>query len=108
MTSSLVRRTAGALSLVAVLWINASRVSAQVDFGRDVLPILSDKCFFWHGPDAKARKAALRLDMKDGLYRTRDGVTVVDPGKSSESELVRRISSKDDDERMPPPGSNRK
>src|SRR5207249_1312168 len=74
-----------------------------VDFNRDVLPILSNHCFQCHGPDAAARKAKLRLDTKDGAFRVRDGVTVIVPGKSADSELYRRVSSHDDTEVMPTP-----
>jgi hypothetical protein len=77
------------------------------DFGRDVLPILSDKCFHCHGPDAKARKAGLRLDTKEGAFRVKDGVSVIAPGKSTKSELVRRIVSEDETEKMPPPEAKR-
>src|SRR4030095_1439966 len=81
--------------------------AASVDFARDVLPVLSDACFACHGPDEKKREAKLRLDTKEGLYRTLEGVTVVAPGKPDESDLVTRISSKDRDEIMPPPKANR-
>ncbi len=70
------------------------------DFGREVLPILSDHCFACHGPDAKARKANLRLDNKAGA-------AAVIAGKSTESELFARVASKDPDEVMPPPKSKR-
>ena len=79
----------------------------QVDFARDVLPILSDKCFHCHGPDEAGRKGKLRLDTKDGALRERNGLAAVVPGKSGESELIRRITSKDADEVMPPPSANR-
>ena len=79
---------------------------AEVDFGRDILPILSDSCFRCHGPDQKARKAGLRLDTKEGAFRADKKTTVIVPGKSSQSELIRRITSKDEDEVMPPPDSN--
>jgi hypothetical protein len=75
--------------------------SAAVDFNRDVLPILSDKCFLCHGPDAKTRKAELRLDRKE------DALREVVPGKSAESELILRIASDNPEERMPPPKSGR-
>jgi hypothetical protein len=76
----------------------------KVDFGRDVLPILSSHCFKCHGPDANARRAKLRLDTADGALRTRDAVIV--PGSSAKSELMRRVGSSDIEERMPPPSSN--
>jgi hypothetical protein len=72
-----------------------------VRFSRDILPILSENCFQCHGPDDKARKAKLRLDTQEGAR------AVIVPGKSAESELVRRITSDDPDERMPPPRTNR-
>ncbi|HEY7157679.1 MAG TPA: PSD1 and planctomycete cytochrome C domain-containing protein [Gemmataceae bacterium] len=80
--------------------------SAPIVFGRDVLPILSDNCFLCHGPDARKRKADLRLDTKEGALRRDDPVIV--PGKSGDSELFRRIASDDPGEIMPPPKANRK
>ncbi|MBI1903669.1 MAG: PSD1 domain-containing protein [Planctomycetia bacterium] len=103
-----------ALPLALALFGNAGLGAADdlakspVDFNRDVRPILSDNCFKCHGPDENVRQVELRLDAKEGLFRTKDGVTVVAPGKSGESELVRRITSTDDGERMPPPDSDRK
>ncbi len=79
----------------------------DVDFGREVQPILSDACYHCHGPDEKSRKAELRLDTKEGLFRTKDGVTVVVPGKLEDSDLAVRIASTDPDEQMPPPKSHR-
>jgi hypothetical protein len=93
--------------LVHIFTIPVIASAAPVDFARDVLPILSDACFACHGPDEKKREAKLRLDTKEGLYRTEDGVTVVAPGKPDDSDLVVRISSKDRDEVMPPPKANR-
>jgi hypothetical protein len=75
-----------------------------VRFGIDVLPILSDACFHCHGPDPKHREADLRLDDRDAALK--HGAFV--PGKSRESEIIRRMTSTDPDEQMPPPDSNRK
>ncbi|HWA98001.1 MAG TPA: PSD1 and planctomycete cytochrome C domain-containing protein [Pirellulales bacterium] len=75
-----------------------------VDFDRDVRPILSDKCFFCHGPDAKHREADLRLDDRDAAVAS--GAIV--PGRAAESKLVARIAATDPDELMPPPASNKK
>jgi len=80
--------------------------TGPVDFSRDVLPILSQNCFTCHGPDPKTRKADLRLDVKEGALRVADPVII--PGKSSESELILRITSHDPDEVMPPPKSGKK
>jgi hypothetical protein len=95
------------LLLLTVALGCASRLTAaDVSFSRDVLPILSDHCYACHGPDAKARKADLRLDKKDDALRKESPVIV--PGKSGESELVRRITADDDSELMPPPRFKRK
>ena len=63
-------------------------------------PILADRCFLCHGPDAGKRKADLRLDVPESAYK----VAVV-PGKPAESELMRRITASDHT-RMPPKKSN--
>ncbi len=78
---------------------------AAVDYGRDILPILSDKCYHCHGPDEKARKGKLRFDTKEGAFRTNKPVII--PGKAGESELVSRITTTNLDDQMPPPDSNR-
>jgi hypothetical protein len=100
-------RTPAAL-LLALAAIPARAADPPVDFGRDVLPILSDYCFACHGPDEKARKARLRLDTREGAFRERNGITVVAPGKPAESELVARVTSTDPDMVMPPPSLKRK
>ena len=84
----------------------SAAVADPVDFGRDILPILSDKCYQCHGPDPGTRKADLRLDVKEEALRAEAPVIV--PGKSDESELIFRITSEDESEVMPPPDSNRK
>lgn len=99
--------TGGSIFVSVCLAVSPLGAAERVDFRRDILPILSDKCFHCHGPDAETRAADLRLDTKDGLYRRHDDVTVVAPGKSAESELIRRIVSTDTDEMMPPPAANR-
>src|SRR5439155_13487080 len=98
--------------VVGLSWLSevmaATGQRSTVDFNRDIRPILSDNCYQCHGPDEKARKAKLRLDIKEGAFRVKDGKTVIIPGKSAESELIRRITNTDPDEVMPPPKSNRK
>jgi mono/diheme cytochrome c family protein len=100
--------------LVAALFPPETTFSAasvdveRLNFGRDILPILSDNCYQCHGPDEQARKAKLRFDTKEGAFRIKDGKAVIAPGKSSESELIRRITSTDPDDVMPPPKSNRR
>ena len=74
----------------------------NVDFKRDILPILAGKCYVCHGPDPSTRKAGLRLDQRDtALSKTRSGAVAIVPGKTDSSELVRRIRAHED-ERMPP------
>jgi hypothetical protein len=91
-----------------VLFLAQACAWAAVNFDREIRPILSDACYHCHGPDEKARKAKLRLDTKDGAFQLHDGKAVIAAGKSVESELFKRITSTDADEKMPPPDSNRK
>ena len=85
----------------------ASPAAARVDFDRAIRPLLSDRCFRCHGPDAGKRKAELRLDVRDGMFKKLDdGWAVVKPRDPARSELVRRTSSEDVEEMMPPPDSN--
>jgi hypothetical protein len=73
------------------------------DFTKEVRPILSRYCFKCHGPDDKARKAELRLDGRDSaLAPAESGAPAIVPGKPEKSEMVARIFSTDDEERMPP------
>ena len=72
--------------------------AAELDFARDIRPLLSDKCYNCHGPDKKARKAKLRLD---------DRVAVLEAGVLSDGEMLKRLTSDDPEERMPPVKSNR-
>lgn len=81
---------------------------AAIDFNRDIRPILSENCYFCHGPDRNKRKADLRLDTRDGLFSTHDSRQTIVPGKVGQSELFRRITAADPDERMPDPKSNKK
>ncbi|HND53427.1 MAG TPA: DUF1549 domain-containing protein, partial [Pirellulaceae bacterium] len=75
-----------------------------LEYNRDVRPILSDKCFRCHGPDAQSRRAELRLDQRESAVAPRDGrAAAVVPGKPDASELIARITSPDAERRMPPP-----
>jgi mono/diheme cytochrome c family protein len=86
----------------------AAAAEPPVDFNRQVLPILSDNCFACHGPDAKTRKARLRLDTREGAFaELRSGDRAVVPGKPDESALVERITAADDHLVMPPPESGK-
>src|SRR5439155_18327030 len=76
-------------------------------FNRDIRPILSNNCFFCHGPDEKKREAKLRLDERASATADHDGVRAIVPGKPDESELLARMLSQDRDEVMPPPKSKK-
>ncbi len=81
---------------------------AQIDYGRYIRPILSNVCFRCHGPDAETRQAGLRFDVREvALAALESGNVAIVPGKSEESELVRRILSTDADMVMPPPDGNK-
>jgi len=83
--------------------------AGEVDFNFQVRPLLSDRCFKCHGPDEKARKKKLRLDLREGMFRKLDdGFAVVRPGNTNKSELIRRIFATDPDDQMPPPDSQLK
>lgn len=81
----------------------------KIDFSRDIRPILSNNCFKCHGFDEKQRQAGLRLDVQEGFSATLEsGAVAVVPGKSAESELVKRITHADPAEKMPPETSGKK
>jgi hypothetical protein len=82
--------------------IAAAEPAGEISFNRDVRPILSDHCFPCHGPDAAERKANLRLDTEAGGLADLGEHRAIVPGDIKASEVVRRITAADPDERMPP------
>lgn len=85
---------------------NASRegIPATISYNYDVRPILSDKCFNCHGPDAQKREAGLRLDIAEEAYKAlqdHPGKHAIVPGNPDLSELIVRVSSKDTSLQMP-------
>jgi hypothetical protein len=81
---------------------------SKIDFNRQIRPILSAKCFRCHGPDSGQRQAGLRLDRPDvATHELDSGATAIVPSDPDHSELVRRIDSDDESERMPPPSSQK-
>jgi Protein of unknown function (DUF1553)/Protein of unknown function (DUF1549)/Planctomycete cytochrome C/Concanavalin A-like lectin/glucanases superfamily len=109
--------------LGAAVWLSACNRSAdlpadvvaatktlpdKVDYNLHVKPILSDRCFACHGPDANKQQAGLRLDIAENAYAAlkESGHTAIKPGDTGGSELVHRITSTDPDEVMPTPKSN--
>ena len=86
-----------------------SRAAESVSFGRQILPILSDRCFNCHGPDEGTRKGGLRLDIRaEALKPAKSGEPAIVPGAPDASEMVRRLFTHDADDAMPPPDSPKK
>ena len=96
------------LVLILVLPLNSHADNDQsLNFNQDIRPILSDKCFRCHGPDATHRKADLRLDEETDAKRVRESYQVIKPMDPKGSALVDRIVSEEPEEQMPPPESNK-
>ncbi len=89
------------LSTIALAFIVHHSLADEVDFAGDIRPIISENCSFCHGPDEATREADLRLDTPEGVW------SVLEKNHSDQSELLRRITTDDADELMPPPDSNR-
>ena len=99
-----------ALAAALVVSLPAFGVESQeVDFSRDVLPILSANCFVCHGRDASTRKAKLRLDLREQATARRGSpaITPIVPGQPDASEVLARVTAADEDERMPPADKGR-
>lgn len=94
--------TANFLAPVAVA------AGGDLEFNRDIRPILSDHCFACHGFDSKTRKAGLRLDLAEEAYKADDkGFAAISPGKIEQSTLWQRINATDPDDVMPPPSTHK-
>jgi len=101
-------RTLSLSACVVVCMLSASLCAApaakgRIEYNRDIRPLLSDTCFSCHGPDKKALKAKLRLDIREVAIEKR----AIVPGKPDESELVKRIFTADKDDLMPPPETHK-
>ncbi|MDB2499483.1 PSD1 and planctomycete cytochrome C domain-containing protein [bacterium] len=75
----------------------------EVDFNRHIRPILSNNCYFCHGPDEATREGDLRLDIREDAIEAFAFV----PGDTEDGELLLRVFSEDPDEMMPEPSSNK-
>jgi len=100
------------LGLISTIFLNCStdRTTGQdITYNTHIRPILSDKCFKCHGPDANKRKSGYRLDTEEGAfaalkdYKDKYGIVANHPEKS---DVYLRITSTDPDYMMPPPESN--
>ncbi len=86
----------------------AARPQGTIRYGRDVRPILSDRCFLCHGTDAAKRAANLRLDsFADATRDLGDGFAAIVPGDPDASMLFERITANDPHDIMPPPEANK-
>src|SRR6478609_8196321 len=107
-----------ALLLVTIVsWLACMRTNTndghgmpdKVSYNFHIRPILSDKCFKCHGPDANKREAGLRLDKQENAYaplRETKGAFAIVPGNPQASEMYKRISSEDSSYQMPTPESH--
>ncbi|CAK9045549.1 Uncharacterized protein SCF082_LOCUS25734 [Durusdinium trenchii] len=96
------------LSAICLLSLWPAGVEAEeIDFRRDIRPLLSNTCFECHGPDEGNREAELRLDLQDDAFADRGGYAAFVAGDVEASEALRRITSEDEFERMPPPEAAR-
>ena len=91
------------LAPLLLLWATAAESVTPVEFHRDIKPILVRRCVACHGPEKQ--KAGLRLDRKaDAMRGGESGKPVILPGKADKSPLLQRLTTHDEDERMPPKG----
>ena len=98
-----------AFVLAALLAPALAPAAEEIDFARDIRPILSDNCFACHGPDPKSLKGDLRLDLRETAVLTnKDGRTAIVPGSPDKSEFIRRIHLDDPEKGMPPADSHKK
>ena len=88
--------------LTLIAFASLSHAAEKISYAREILPILSDKCFFCHGPDKEKQEADLRLDIREDAIKA----LAWDPKNPSESEALIRIFSSDRKEVMPPPKSH--
>jgi len=107
---------ARALFAMAIAWQSACALTSaamganptdKVGFNSQVRTILSNNCFYCHGPDEKHREAKLRLDVREDALRDLGGYAAIVPGKPDESELIKRITTHEEDDVMPPVKSNK-
>jgi hypothetical protein len=101
------RRWYWSVCLVCTLFCDGGAIllsaAKRIDFNREVRPLLSDKCFYCHGPDGKHREAGLRLDV--GAAAKKEAIV---PGNADASPLIERIFTHESDELMPPPESGKR
>lgn len=85
----------------------AASVPEKISFNHHVRPILSENCFYCHGPDENTQEAGLRLDLREAATEDLGGYSAIVPGDAEDSEIWYRILSDDPADVMPPPESHR-
>ncbi|MCA9000092.1 MAG: hypothetical protein KDA80_24050, partial [Planctomycetaceae bacterium] len=98
------------LSLTAFLVLppgTALQAEDRINFARDIRPILSANCYQCHGADDASREADLRLDVRKAAIEKQGESAAIVPGDPLASDMVRRITSEDDDIIMPPKDSGK-
>lgn len=104
MTTACIHRNTVTIFLLAIsLSLATAKSPPKVSYNRDIRPVLSDNCFYCHGPDQNKRKAKLRMDVRDEALAKEAFV----PGKPDVSELILRITTTNPDDLMPPPESHK-
>ena len=102
-----IKVTASAAMLV-VSFMNSSfadsNATVNVDFSRQIRPILAKQCFSCHGPDKQESGVALH-EFSKAISESDSGGKPIVPGDLKASEIIRRIASDDPDVRMPPEGT---
>ncbi len=94
--------------VIFVCQVATAETNERVDFNSQIRPLLSDNCFFCHGPDATHREGGLRLDQAETAFAAGDsGLVAIVPGKPEESEVLQRVLSGDPDMLMPKPESGK-
>lgn len=89
------------ITVGVLVFLGAAVVRAQVDFDRDVRPILAGHCYECHGPDQA--KGGLRLtDRAAAFKKTKSEKPAIVAGKPEQSEIIRRVTTSDEDDHMPP------
>ncbi len=86
------------LSILTCLVTTLQSAESEIRYGRDIRPILSDKCFFCHGPDPETREEGLRLDSREEAIK---GKAII-PGDPEKSPLIKLINTHDNEKIMPP------
>ena len=85
----------------------ASADTPPLSFNRDIRPILSENCYQCHGFDASTRKGKRRIDTFEGATAERNDIRAIVPRDPDASELWMRVTSRDEDEVMPPPDTHK-